>query len=73
MELWLDLAVAGPGARPPPSGGPELERALSRLCAWVLLAHQRNIRYGLRLGGQSIAPDHGAAHKSACLRALALL
>ena len=36
----------------------------------ILLAS--GLTYGLRLGGQDIAPDHGPAHLQRCLRALAL-
>ena len=70
FELWLDLAQSGvPGAG---AGlGPQLERALSRLCAWVLAAHGQNIAYGLRLGTQELRPASGEAHKRRCLEALA--
>ncbi len=62
-ELWLDLEH---------TGSAELEHKLSRLCAWVLLAEQRGLRYGLRLGGQRIGPSQGGAHQAQCLQALAL-
>ena len=62
-ELWLDLAQAGRGDK---------EARLSRLCAWVLLADKLSVDYGLRLGGQDIAPARGEAHKRRCLQALAL-
>ena len=48
------------------------EQQLSRLCAWVLQAEQQEVRYGLRLLGNDIAPDHGPLHLQRCLRALAL-
>jgi uncharacterized protein (DUF58 family) len=48
------------------------EQQLNRLCAWVLRADQLGLRYGLRLGGQDIAPEHGPLHLQRCLRALAL-
>ena len=48
------------------------EQQLSRLCAWVLQADQLELNYGLRLGHQDIAPDHGPAQLQRCLRALAL-
>lgn len=63
FELWLDLAHTASASR---------EHALSRLCAWVLLAEKQGMRYGLRLGGQDIAPDSGPAHQKNCLQALAL-
>lgn len=48
------------------------EQQLSRLCAWVLQAEQQGVRYGLRLQGTDIAPEHGPLHLQRCLRALAL-
>ncbi len=68
LELWLDLNHTGL------AGGTQasLEARLSRLCAWVLLAEKQGLRYGLRLGGQEIAPGGGEAHKKNCLQALAL-
>jgi uncharacterized protein (DUF58 family) len=48
------------------------EQQLSRLCAWILQAEQLDLCYGLRLGTQELAPDHGPAHLQRCLRALAL-
>ncbi len=70
-ELWLDLASTGlplvlPGT------GEMLERALSRLCAWVQAADRHNLDFGLRLGAQEIRPGSGEAHKRRCLEALAL-
>jgi len=70
FELWLDLAntgIAGTAA-----GGTALEQALSRLCAWVLLADKQGLHYGMRLGGQEILPGSGEAHRRNCLQALAL-
>lgn len=72
FELWLDLAHTGLSAPAGAAGGPALEHALSRLCAWVLLADKQGLRYGLRLAGQEIAPGSGEAHKKNCLQALAL-
>jgi uncharacterized protein (DUF58 family) len=62
LELWLDLAHTGIGG----------EHALSRLCAWVLLADKQGLQYGLRLGALEVPPSSGDAHKKACLQALAL-
>ncbi len=71
FELWLDLVQTGvPGAHAGP--GPHLERALARLCAWVLAAQGQNVVYGLRLGAQEVPPASGEAHKRRCLEALAL-
>lgn len=70
FELWLDVAQTGvSGAL---RGGPALEQALSRLCAWVLAADKQGLQYGLRLGPQAIAPGSGEAHRKNCLQALAL-
>lgn len=63
QELWLDRQQCG-------SSDPEQQ--LSRLCAWVLLAEQQGLDYGLRLGSLEIAPGSGEVHKKRCLEALAL-
>ncbi len=62
-ELHLDFAQAG---------GLGTEARLSRLCAWVLMAHKQGLSYGLRLPGLQIKPGSGEAHKRQCLEALAL-
>ena len=62
-ELWLDFAQ--PGVL-------DTEARLSRLCAWVLAADRLGVDYGLRLPGQQVPPGCGAAHRRACLEALAL-
>jgi uncharacterized protein (DUF58 family) len=61
-ELWLD---------PQFTGLFDTETSLSRLCAWVLMADRLGIDYGLRVGGRSLKPSHGEAHKRACLEVLA--
>jgi uncharacterized protein (DUF58 family) len=67
-ELWLDLQhTSGPSGQTA-----SLELRLSRLCAWVLAAEQRDLRYGLRLGTREVAPSSGELHLRACLTALAL-
>lgn len=48
------------------------ERKLELLTRWVLDADAQGLRYGLRLAGKDIAPQHGVAHRAECLRALAL-
>jgi uncharacterized protein (DUF58 family) len=48
------------------------EERLSRLARWVLDADLQDAAYGLRLPGETIAPDAGPAHRDHCLRALAL-
>jgi len=69
-ELWLDLAQTALGSSPP--AGAQLERALSRLCAWVLAADRQALDFGLRLGALEIRPASGEAHKRRCLEALAM-
>jgi uncharacterized protein (DUF58 family) len=70
FELWLDLAHTGiAGAT---AGGAAMEQALSRLCAWGLLADKQGLHDGMRLGGQEIATGTGEAHRRNCLQALAL-
>jgi uncharacterized protein (DUF58 family) len=62
-QLWLDQQHTGTA---------HFEQQLSRLCAWVLLAEQLDLNYGLRAGGREITPGCGAAHQKRCLEALAL-
>ena len=47
------------------------ETRLSQLCLWVLENDAAQRPYGLRIPGGEIAPSGGAAHRFACLRALA--
>lgn len=62
-RLWLDYRATGLA---------DPEARLSRLTAWVLLARQQDVSWGLRLpDGREIAPDQGAAHATRCLEALA--
>ncbi|MEZ5702180.1 MAG: DUF58 domain-containing protein [Burkholderiaceae bacterium] len=63
QQLWLDHAACGAS---------DLEARLSRLTAWVLLAEEQGLDYGLRLPGREIAPDQGPSHKTHCLEAMAL-
>jgi uncharacterized protein (DUF58 family) len=51
--------------------GMGLEARLSQLCLWVLESDTAQRPYGLRIPGKEIAPSGGAAHRFACLRALA--
>jgi uncharacterized protein (DUF58 family) len=76
--LWLDLAHSGISGVSGLVGGTAasaiaLEQALSRLCAWVLLADKQGLQYGLRLAGQELPPGSGEAHRKNCLQALALV
>jgi len=52
--------------------GENTETRLSQLCLWVLESESAHRIYGLRLPGKEIAPGRGAAHRFACLRALAV-
>jgi len=63
QTLWLDHAACGQQG---------LEARLSRLTAWVLMADQLDLVYGLRLPGRELVPDHGPTHRARCLEALAL-
>lgn len=63
QELWLDWNDIE-------ASDPELR--LSKLCHQVLQANANQLEYGLRLPGESIPPNHGEAHKSRCLKMLAL-
>jgi uncharacterized protein (DUF58 family) len=49
-----------------------IEERLEQLSAWVMAAHARGERYGLRLGPRDIPPDGGSEHRKRCLDALAL-
>ena len=62
-ELWLDWTLL-PGLA--------AERKLEMLTRWVLDADMQEQNYGLRLPDIELQPGHGAAHRSECLRALAL-
>ncbi len=60
--LWLDFARLR---------GLDTEARLSQLCRWLLDSEAADRPYGLRLPGLELGPDRGAAHRDACLRALA--
>jgi uncharacterized protein (DUF58 family) len=62
-ELWLDWAQIPMLAS---------ERKLEILTRWVLEAEAQELLYGLRLPDCELPPGQGAAHRAACLRALAL-
>jgi uncharacterized protein (DUF58 family) len=49
-----------------------LEARLEQLAAWVMAAHARGERFGLRLGVNEIAPASGSEQRKRCLDALAL-
>ena len=50
----------------------DAETRLSQLCLWVLESEAAQRVYGLRIPGKEISPARGAAHRFACLRALAV-
>jgi uncharacterized protein (DUF58 family) len=52
-------------------GGLDSEARLSRLCAWMLAAHQSGERWGMRIPGRTLPIGEGPAHLRAGLEALA--
>jgi uncharacterized protein (DUF58 family) len=52
--------------------GDDTELRLSQLCLWVLESESAQRIYDLRIPGKEIPPARGAAHRFACLRALAM-
>jgi len=52
--------------------GPDLEQRLEQLSAWIVAAHARGERYGLRLGEREAAVGNGNQHRARCLNGLAL-
>jgi uncharacterized protein (DUF58 family) len=52
--------------------GADLESRLEQLSAWIVAAHARGERYGLRLQEQELPTDSGNEHRGRCLEALAL-
>lgn len=63
QELWLDWSLL-PAIH--------TERKLEILTRWVLDADAQQLPYGLRLPDIELPPQHSAAHRAECLRALAL-
>lgn len=51
--------------------GADTEARLSRLCAWVLQAERQGLRWSLVLPDRQLPEGEGAAHRLACLDALA--
>ena len=52
--------------------GESLEQRLGKLCHQIIELSRQNTAYGLDLGALVIQPETGKAHKSNCLKALAL-
>jgi uncharacterized protein (DUF58 family) len=50
----------------------ELEARLEQLSGWIVAAHARGERYGLRLGEHELPPEGGHDHRARCLDSLAL-
>jgi uncharacterized protein (DUF58 family) len=50
----------------------DIEQRLAHLARWVIDADHRDLVYGLRLPGLTIPIAAGSAHRTDCLRALAL-
>jgi uncharacterized protein (DUF58 family) len=57
----LDMVVGG-----------DLEQRLEQLSAWIVAAHARGERYGLKLAERTLPPDSGNEHRARCLNGLAL-
>jgi len=62
-HVWLDWDTIG---------DVDVELKLSYLCYWVLKLSEKNVMFGLRLPGRTIAPALGDGHKTDCLETLAL-
>ena len=54
-------------------GGLGVEAQLEQLSRWVVDAEANGERYGLKLPGRFIKPDHGPEHRHQCLTALAMV
>jgi uncharacterized protein (DUF58 family) len=63
QELWLDWSH---------TPHPGLEQKLQVLTRWVLDADAHGLIYGLRLPDSELAPQNHPAHRTECLRRLAL-
>jgi uncharacterized protein (DUF58 family) len=50
-----------------------VEAQLEQLARWVVDAEANGQRYGLRIPGRFIKPDHGPEHRHQCLAALAMV
>ena len=68
QPLGADVLLDWPATR-----GLAHEARIARLAAWVDAAERDGRRYRLRVPGIDLGPAHGAAHRHACLRALALM
>ncbi|OQW93547.1 MAG: hypothetical protein BWK79_10535 [Beggiatoa sp. IS2] len=48
-----------------------IEKALSQLCLWILIAESQGAHYGLKLPGIDFEPTAGEIHRQRCLESLA--
>ncbi|MFY9326872.1 MAG: DUF58 domain-containing protein [Georgfuchsia sp.] len=64
QSLWLDWEQLPPEL--------DAEGRLSIMARWVCEAGDAHLSWGMRLPGETLAPDSGEAHRHACLQALAL-
>ena len=61
-SCWLDWSNLGG----------DIETRLSRMCGWILNAHEEGLLYGVRMPGLTAAPEHSETHLRRCLQHLAL-
>ena len=52
--------------------GTHVEQRLEQLAAWIVAAHSRGERYGLRIDGREVAAGSGNEQRARCLNGLAL-
>jgi uncharacterized protein (DUF58 family) len=52
--------------------GADIEQRLEQLSAWIVAAHARGERFGLRLADRTLPPGSGNEHRARCLDGLAL-
>jgi uncharacterized protein (DUF58 family) len=52
--------------------GTDVEQRLEQMSAWIVAAHARGERYGVRIDGRELPPDSGNEHRARCLKGLAL-
>ena len=62
-SLWIDWGQIPRGS---------LEDKLSYMTALVLAAENENLKYGVKLPGETIEQNTGTAHKQACLSSIAM-
>lgn len=70
-RVFEDRQSASSDIRLEHTGLNNIEKALSRMAAWVLQADKTGQNYSLHLQGVRIGPDRGKSHLDRCLSALA--